>query len=74
MPYADLPEKPRALPTSWEYGGAGRVTGERLAAHVPDIAQRHAFVSGPPALVTDLRAELRSHGAKHVHTDSFSGY
>ena len=68
------PEKPSPLPTGWEYGGAGRVTGERLAEAVPDAATRLAFVSGPPSLVHDLRRALKSQGSKRVHTDYFSGY
>lgn len=85
LPYADLLERsgarvvlygtlPDTLPCGWEYGGEGRVTGERLAAAVPDVARRRAFVSGPPALVNDLRAALRSQGTRRVHTDYFSGY
>ncbi|MFM9878761.1 MAG: FAD-dependent oxidoreductase [Rhodoglobus sp.] len=86
LPYGDLlaktgarvvlysPERPATLPTGWEYGGEGRVTGERLAAAVPDVARRRAFVSGPPSLVNDLRRALRSQGAKRVHSDYFSGY
>jgi ferredoxin-NADP reductase len=68
------PEKPATLPQGWEYAGDGRVTGERLIAAVPDAAKRHAFISGPPALVNDLRRALRSQGARRVHTDYFSGY
>jgi glycine betaine catabolism B len=86
LPYGDLlaqsgarvvlyaPEEPTSLPSGWEYAGAGRVTGERLATAVPDAAKRRAFVSGPPALVNDLRRALRSQGAKRVHSDYFSGY
>jgi len=86
LPYADLlassgahvvlfsPAAPSPLPTAWDYAGAGRVTGERLIAAVPDVAARRAFVSGPPALVNDLRAALRKEGARHVHSDYFSGY
>ena len=66
--------KPDVLPAGWEFGGEGRVTGERLAASIPDVARRRAFVSGPPALVSDLRRALKSQGAKHVHSDYFSGY
>jgi ferredoxin-NADP reductase len=50
------------------------VTGERLAEAVPDAGTRRAFISGPPALVNDLRRALRSLGARRVHTDYFSGY
>lgn len=85
LPYASLLEKSGArvvlfgpaleqLPAGWEYAGEGRVTGERLAAAVPDAASRRAFVSGPPALVTDLRKALHSQGARRVHSDYFSGY
>ncbi len=68
------PERPATLPSNWEYGGSGRITPERLATAVPDLARRRAFVSGPPALVNDLRRALRSGGAKRVHADYFSGY
>ncbi len=68
------PEAPEPLPEGWVYGGEGRVTGERLATAVPDAAKRRAFVSGPPALVSDLRRALRSQGARRVHSDYFSGY
>jgi ferredoxin-NADP reductase len=86
LPYRDLLENSGArvvlygpsptgpLPKGWEFGGEGRVTGERLAAAVPDAASRRAFVSGPPSLVNDLRRALKSQGAKRVHTDYFSGY
>ena len=85
LPYRELLERsgarvvlygpePTALPAGWVYGGEGRVTGERLAAAVPDAAKRRAYVSGPPALVNDLRRALRSQGTKRVHSDYFSGY
>ncbi|CAN5202492.1 hypothetical protein BH11ACT4_BH11ACT4_01080 [soil metagenome] len=50
------------------------MTGERLIAAVPDVASRRTFVSGPPALVNDLKAALKKEGARHVHSDYFSGY
>ena len=68
------PTAPSPLPAGWDYAGSGRVTGERLAAAVPDVAKRRAYVSGPPALVNDLRTALRSQGARRVHADYFSGY
>ena len=86
LPYASLleksgarvvlfsPEAPAPLPAGWLYAGPDRVTGDSLAAAVPDAARRRAFISGPPALVSDLRKALRTQGARRVHTDYFSGY
>ena len=67
------PEMPGRLPAGWTYGGT-RVTSDVLAAEVPDVARRRAFVSGPPSLVNDVRVTLRRLGAKRVTTDYFSGY
>lgn len=68
------PAAPSPLPVGWVYAGPGRVTGEAVASAVPDAAKRRAFISGPPALVHDLRKALRGLGARRVHTDYFSGY
>lgn len=68
------PAAPTPLPAGWVYGGPGRVTGEAVASAVPDAAKRRTFISGPPALVADLRKALRGLGARRVHTDYFSGY
>ena len=68
------PTKPAKFPKGWTYAGADRLDAEALAALVPDISARHAYVSGPPALVDDLRAILRAAKARRVTTDYFSGY
>ena len=68
------PSAPSPLPANWDYAGAGRVDGDRLAVAVPDAARRRAFISGPPALVSDLKRALRSQGVRRVHSDYFSGY
>lgn len=68
------PQAPAVMPDGWVYGGSGRVTGQRLAGAIPDLALRRAYVSGPPSLVNDLRRALRSQGAKRVRSDYFSGY
>ncbi len=86
LPYAGLleqsgarvivfaPTAPSPLPDGWTYGGTGRVDADRIAEHVPDVAKRHVYVSGPPGLVHDLRKALRLLGARHIHSDYFSGY
>ncbi|TBN57741.1 oxidoreductase [Glaciihabitans arcticus] len=68
------PEPPVALPEGWEYLGSRRIDADLLREAVPDLADRHAFVSGPPALVTGVRQALRTEKARRVTTDYFSGY
>lgn len=62
------------LPAGWIHLGERRLTAEVLAESVPDLAERDAYVSGPPAMVDGTRALLRSAGARRVRTDAFSGY
>lgn len=68
------PTAPAALPPHWSWAGNGRIDRDLLQGEVPDAAARRAFVSGPPALVNDVRGTLRSLGAKRVTADYFSGY
>ena len=60
------------LPESWTWIQGTRIDETLLAAHVPDIAQRHVYVSGPPAMVAGAAA--RHLHAASVRTDYFSGY
>lgn len=53
---------------------AGPVTGDVLRQYVPDIANRHVFVSGPPPMVDAVEAEVKRQGAKKVSKDHFNGY
>lgn len=41
---------------------------------VPDFAQRHAYISGPPGMVNAVKAGLKRNGVKEVKTDYFTGY
>lgn len=68
------PAAPELLPPNWVYAGPGRITRDLLATSVPDLAHRRAFVSGPPALVDNVRRMLGGLGSKRVVTDYFSGY
>jgi len=68
------PHSVATLPQGWELGGEGRMDGNALSELVPDIANRRVYLSGPPALVNDLKATLRANGARRIHTDYFSGY
>jgi len=67
------PRGPRNLPQGWE-SVPGRLTREVLQERVPDVADRHAYVSGPPSMVNDLSAALRELKAKKIKTDAFIGY
>lgn len=62
------------LPAGWIHLGEPRLSPELLTEAVPDLAQRDAYVSGPPAMVDHTRALLRHAGARRVRTDAFSGY
>lgn len=65
--------EPGSLPQGWTWIGPERVDADIVHAAVPDLAERDVFVSGPPALVADLRSRLRG-AARRVRTDVFSGY
>jgi ferredoxin-NADP reductase len=66
------PDDPGALPANWTWAGPDRIDAGHLARVVPDIGQRHAYVSGPPRLIADLAPALEK--ARGITTDAFSGY
>ncbi len=65
-------DEPSLLPAGWVWGGGSRLDAARLADLVPDLAERHAFVSGPPRLIADLAPALAR--ARSLTTDAFAGY
>lgn len=65
-------DAPRDLPAGWVWAGPDRVDAERLLRAVPDIAQRAAYVSGPPRLISALAPALAT--ARSLTTDAFAGY
>jgi ferredoxin-NADP reductase len=65
-------EDPGALPAGWRWAGGSRLDAAALRSAVPDLSVRHAYISGPAALIADLAPALAS--AKSVATDAFSGY
>jgi ferredoxin-NADP reductase len=65
------PDRPE-LPSGAEWAGGGRLDAAMLRELVPDLASRHAYVSGPPRLIADLAPALR--GARRLTTDAFAGY
>lgn len=65
-------DEPARLPDGWIWGGPERLSADALLRAVPDLASRHAYISGPPALIADLAPALqRAHG---ITTDAFAGY
>jgi ferredoxin-NADP reductase/Na+-transporting NADH:ubiquinone oxidoreductase subunit NqrB len=67
------PTRPTDLPDGWAHVAAPVVSGEVVAEAVPDAGDRVAYVSGPPAMVSALRRDLRRRCSR-VRTDYFSGY
>lgn len=62
------------LPEGWELIVGGRIDEDLLQRTVPDVTTRKVFISGPPALVSNVDAAARRLHAESVHTDFFSGY
>ncbi|MCC4249593.1 MULTISPECIES: FAD-dependent oxidoreductase [Microbacterium] len=65
-------DEPLDLPPRWTWAGPDRVDAEGLRRAVPDIAQRAAYVSGPPRLIAALAPALAR--ATSLTTDAFAGY
>lgn len=65
-------DEPRDPPEGWSWAGPDRVDADALLRTVPDIAQRAAYVSGPPRLISDLAPALTK--ATSLTTDAFAGY
>ncbi len=66
------PDDPGPLAAGWTWMGGARLDAAGLQHAVPDLATRHAYVSGPPGLIADLAPALgRAHA---VTTDAFPGY
>lgn len=66
-------DEPAGLSSAWRWAGRGvRLDADGLVRLVPDIAARHAYISGPPALIADLAPALDR--ARSLTTDAFSGY
>ncbi|PZU49834.1 MAG: flavodoxin reductase [Microbacterium sp.] len=64
--------EPQGLPSHWRWARGVRLDAEGLVQVVPDIAARHAYISGPPGLIADLAPALEQ--ARSITTDAFSGY
>ncbi len=67
------PVAPDHLPTSWRHVEAPFLSVDLVAAAVPDLDQRAAYISGPPAMVNAVRAGLAKR-CKRIRTDYFTGY
>ncbi|MBO9625250.1 MAG: flavodoxin reductase [Microbacterium sp.] len=65
-------DEPQGLPAHWTWAGGIRLDAAGLEREVPDIAARHAFISGPPRLIADLAPALQK--AHSLTTDAFAGY
>ena len=65
-------DRPENLPAHWRWAKGVRLDADGLLRVVPDIAARHAYISGPAALIADLAPALER--ARSITTDAFSGY
>ena len=65
-------DRPEDLPEHWLWAQGVRLDADGLLRVVPDIGSRHAYISGPAALIADLAPALER--ARTITTDAFSGY
>jgi len=65
-------DEPKDLPRNWMWARGVRLDAEGLLRVVPDIAARHAYISGPSGLIAELAPALEK--ARSIATDAFSGY
>ncbi|UWF76930.1 FAD-dependent oxidoreductase [Microbacterium neungamense] len=65
-------DEPADLPPHWTWAQGVRLDAAGLERVVPDLASRHAFISGPPRLIADLAPALQK--ARSLTTDAFAGY
>ncbi|WP_349427975.1 flavodoxin reductase [Microbacterium sp. LWS13-1.2] len=65
-------DRPADLPDHWVWAQGVRLEADGLVRVVPDIGSRHAYISGPAALIADLAPALER--ARSITTDAFSGY
>lgn len=65
-------DQPAELPAHWMWARGVRLDADGLLRVVPDIAARHAYISGPAGLIADLAPALER--ARSITTDAFSGY
>nr|WP_236571238.1 FAD-dependent oxidoreductase [Microbacterium hydrocarbonoxydans] len=65
-------DEPTRLPDHWSWAQGARLDARELERFVPDLASRHAYISGPPRLIADLAPALQK--ARTLTTDAFAGY
>ncbi|HJQ08109.1 MAG TPA: hypothetical protein VJ836_01355 [Candidatus Saccharimonadales bacterium] len=70
-----LTKDKKDVPADWR-GEVGFIAKEMLVRQVPDYTERTFYVSGPPAMVKNYTALLRSMGIQRsrIVIDYFSGY
>jgi len=67
------PARPDHLPEGWTFVEAPFLSAEIIADAVPDLGDRRAYVSGPPAMVNAVRSGV-ARRSRSLTTDYFSGY
>lgn len=67
------PARPDHLPQGWTFVEAPFLSPEIIADAVPDLGQRRAYVSGPPAMINAVRSGL-ARRCRSLRTDYFTGY
>jgi ferredoxin-NADP reductase len=62
------------LPAGWYHINDSSISHDIFMKLAPQITNRHAYISGPPAMIRTYKHLLHGSGVRRVTTDYFTGY
>jgi glycine betaine catabolism B len=68
------PNDAPGLPADWYHINDSSISSNIFAKLAPQLSRRHAYISGPPAMIRSYKHALKAVGVRHITTDYFTGY
>lgn len=67
-------DEPLVLPSHWIHSNELFISQDSFKKHIPDIAKRKAYISGPPQMIDSAKGHLKKLHVRNIKTDYFTGY